>query len=346
MRALVIDGPRQTRLASRPDPELAPGWALIRPRLVGICGSDLHAYLGHSPFVRYPLIPGHEVVGEVVDVAPPAPDSIWPPGRPPARLRPGQRVALDPAVPCARCYPCRMGRYNACADQQVLGVHLPGAMAELLAARLDCCHIVPDSVPDHIAALAEPLSIGLQACRRGRIQAYDTVAILGAGMIGLSCLLQVRLCGATCAVVEPLAARRELASQLGAEVAVPPEAAREVVADWAPAGGPTVVIDATGQPAALPLALELVAPAGRVVVLSFPPGDLTLPGPLLVAKELDLVGSRLHCRTLPATLALLAARRLNPAPLLSGVEALAHAPQLFADLARGSRQVIKILVQV
>lgn len=346
MRSLVIHRPFQASVEEVATPRMEAGWALLRPILTGICGSDLHAYSGHQPFVRYPVIPGHETVATVVEIGEPDIAGSLPPNRwSPGGLRPGLRVTLDPAVPCGRCYSCRMGRYNACAKQQVIGVHKPGAMADFVLARTDCLCIVPDHVPDSVAALTEPLSIGRQACERGRIGAGDWVGILGAGMVGLSVLLQARARGARCAVVEPVEWRRILARDLGAEITVTPEAVADGLGDWGEDGHPTVVVEAAGRPETLALAINLVSSCGRVVVLGFWPDEIRVPGPVVVGKEVNVVGSRLHCGTIQKTVAQLAAGALDLGPLEPAIVPLVEGPEAFEALSRGELEVSKVLLR-
>ncbi len=319
---------------------------LVRPRLVGVCGSDLHSFTGHQPFVRYPVVPGHEVVGEIVAVGEADPSAPLVAERSaPSGLVPGMRITLDPAIPCGHCYPCRVGRYNVCANQQVLGVHLPGAMAELVSVRTDCVNIVPDHLTDELAALTEPLSIGMQACNTGRVGRGDCVAILGAGMIGLSVLLQARLRGARCAVVEPVAWRAHIARSLGAEIVTSPAEAGEAMGDWGEDGRPTVVVEAAGRPETLGLALDVVSPAGRVVVLGFWSGEVQIPGAAIMRGELQVLGSRLHRGTVPATLAQLAGGVLDPGLLVGATEPLDRGPEVLSRLGDGSLQVVKALLR-
>jgi threonine dehydrogenase-like Zn-dependent dehydrogenase len=346
LRALVIHQPGDARVELRADPTLNDGWVLLRPILVGVCGSDLHAFTGHQPFVRYPVVPGHEMVGEIVAVAKPGASPALRGTRfAPVNLQPGLRVTIDPAVPCGECYACRIGRYNACEKQQVIGVHIAGAMADLVAVRADCISIVPDVLPDEVAVLAEPLAIGVQACERGRIRQGDDVVIVGGGMIGLAVLLQARLLGARCGVVEPSEFRAAMAAKLGAEVVATPEEALEVFNGWGTGGRPTVAVEAAGRPHALELAMDLVSAAGRVVVLGFWPETIHIPGSIIVRKELDVIGSRLHRNTIPVALSQLASGRLQPRSLISAVEPLEKGPQVFADLASGRLQAVKVLLR-
>ncbi len=337
MRALVIQAPGRCEIVDVGLAELQPGWVLVRPLMVGICGSDIHAYTGEHPFASYPLIPGHEFVGVVEAVAPAGGGLPRVPGRQaPAALSVGSRVVADPAVPCGECYACRSGNYNACENIKVLGAHIAGAMAELVAVRLDCCCLVPTGMPNELAVLAEPISIGLSACKRGSVGPEDYVAVLGAGMIGLSCLLAGRAAGAQCAVIEPLQRRRALARRLGAEICAAPEEAVEILRSWSPWGGPTVVIEATGTAEGIAAAVDLAIPAGRVVVLGFPPERLALEGPAIVRKQLSVLGSRLHAGTIPLALAALASGAIDASAIPLVFRQFEDAPAVFSELARGA----------
>ena len=345
MRALVIHHPGNISIQQMPEPELMKGWALIRPTLVGICGSDIHAYTGHQPFAKYPVIPGHEIVGRVEAVSEEMRDTI-PLGRSvPATLEIGSRVVVDPAVPCGKCCACKRGRYNACVNQQVIGVHIHGGAAELVAVPKDSCVPVPDAISDEAAAVIEPLSIGLQACRRGRVNVGEYVVIVGGGPIGLCVLLQAQAIRAKCAVVEPEPARRAKAHELGAEVVVSPEQAQEAIAQWAPDACPDVVVEAAGTPTTLRQAIDLAGAAGRVVVLGFWPSDISIEGPSIVRKELEIIGSRLHCGTVQETVAQVAAGLIDPTVLISMIKELDEGAQVFEALAR-DKSTFKVLLKV
>ncbi|MCD6351875.1 MAG: alcohol dehydrogenase catalytic domain-containing protein [Armatimonadetes bacterium] len=343
MRALVLHQPGQIRLEDLPEPQVPGGWALVRPRLVGICGSDLHAYTGHQPFAHFPIVPGHEFVGEIVRLPRGVPPRV--PGRnAAASLRPGMRVVADPAVPCGQCRACRTGHYNVCANQQVLGVHLPGAMAELVAVRTDCLNIVPDVLSDEAAVLAEPLSIGLQGCNRGRIGPEDRVAVVGGGMIGASVLLQARLRGARVAMVEPRQDRAEKLADLGAQLTIPPSEAEDVLGRWD--DGPTVIVEAAGRRDTLDLALRLAQPMSRVVVLGFWPEQVQIPGAAIMRGELEVLGSRLHGATMAVTLAQMAAGMLETSGILETTAPLEEGPALFEALSKGAEPGLKVVLEV
>jgi len=337
MKALVLHGPRDLRYGEVREPVPAPGEAVVQVVLAGICGSDLHAYHGTQPFFVYPQTPGHEAVGHVVALGP---------GVPPDAL--GARVVLDPTVSCGRCYPCRVGRGNCCADLRVLGVHLPGVMAERFVAPWTGLVRVPDHVPDEVAVLAEPLSIAHHALSRARVRADDRVAIIGAGCIGQVLLLMCRREGAACLLIDPARPRLDLAARLGADAVVDPagEDPSEAVRRFTGGEGASVVFEAVGHPETIRSALDLASNAGRVVILGLCSHEVSLPGSVFVRKELDVLGSRLHGGSLPAAVALLAEGAVEPRPLLSGEVPLAEGAQAFAEAgARDSSPCIETVLR-
>ncbi|MGQ9732478.1 MAG: zinc-dependent alcohol dehydrogenase [Candidatus Zipacnadales bacterium] len=336
MRAVVFEAPLQARLAELPEPEPASGQVRVRTRLAGVCGSDMHAYLGSQPFFVYPQIPGHEVVGEVVSDGEAQ------------SLKPGQRVVLDPTINCGHCRPCQLGRYNCCSNIQVIGVHAPGVMAEFFVAPEQRLHPVPDSIPDEIAVMAEPLSIGLHAVNRAELHARDRIAIVGAGPIGLSILLMAELRGARCAVSDIKPTRLALAERLGAELTIDANEvdALQVIEDWTEGEGVAVAFEAVGSPSTIRAAVDMAASAGRVVILGLCHQEVCLPGVMFVRKELEVIGSRLHQHTVQEVVSLLGAERMNPRPLLSDLRPLEAFQSALDDLRERGDEFIKIVLQL
>ena len=334
MKAILFDEAYKARLAEVPDPEPGAGEVLVRTRLTGICGSDMHAYLGSQPFFVYPQIPGHEVVGDVVA------------GGEERGLRRGQRVVLDPTMNCGHCRPCRLGRYNCCVNIRVIGVHAPGTMAEAFVAPAERLHPVPDGLPDETAVLSEPLSIGLHAVDRGEPIAGDQVAVIGAGAIGLSLLLMLRARGARCAVSDLEPARLGLAERMGAELTVNAGETDPVAAvtAWTGGEGAAVVFEAVGTPTTIRAAAEMAAPAGRVVILGLCQKDVPLPGAMFVRKELEVVGSRLHQDTIEQVVAMLAEGKLDPSPMLTDIRPLADFQSALDDLRERPGAFMKIVL--
>ncbi len=318
MKAAVITQPHEVEFKDIERPTPDPGEALVKIEAVGVCGSDLHAYEGTQPFFDYPQVGGHEIVGTVVEIEegdiPDIPGRRQP--RPPAE---GSRVVFDPSMPCGECYPCRTGRYNCCENMRVLGVHAPGGFAEYTTAPLGCLHSVSEDMSSDAAVMVEPLSIGVQSTTRARITVEDTVLIIGAGTIGL-CVLQVaKSRGARCASSDLSPGRLDVARDLGADAAInaADEDVEAVLAEHFGESGPSVVIEAVGRPQTIRQALNLVAASGRVVMLGLASEEISFEGVLMVRKELDFLGSRLHGGTIPNAVELVEEGEMQPERLVT-----------------------------
>jgi L-gulonate 5-dehydrogenase len=231
---------------------------------------------------------------------------------------------------------------------RVIGVHAPGALAESYVAPLECLHRVPEGMGDEVAALAEPVSIGVQANNRGRIREGDSVLVIGAGTIGLCVMLVAKSRGAQVAMSDLSAARRHKALEMGADAAYDPRSDgwREELRGFAQAGGPAVVVEAVGTPQTLAEALDLVVASGRVVQLGLISGEVTIPGNVMVKKELDFVGSRLHCGTVPEALGLLSSGGVTATPLVTHRLDLAEVEKALALMAEAPDEILKGLVEL
>ncbi|MBV8950059.1 MAG: alcohol dehydrogenase catalytic domain-containing protein, partial [Actinobacteria bacterium] len=284
MRAVVTVAPRQMQLQDVPPPD-APvaGEALVRVEAVGLCGSDLHLFSGDHPYSHFPNRQGHEFGGIV--------EAIGPGYTGPARV--GDRVAVEPLRGCGTCFACRRNRPNCCVRIEVLGAQVPGALADRVTVPASTLYPVGDLSPE-LAALVEPISIGYWAVVRGAVAADDTVVVFGAGPIGQAILLACVDRDARVLVVDRLPARLDLARTLGAAmtVDVTREQASHAVAGWTDGDGPSIVFDATGVPAVVRSAIDVVAPAGRVVIVGLSNEDLCVPLVEFTRKELTVLGSR------------------------------------------------------
>jgi threonine dehydrogenase-like Zn-dependent dehydrogenase len=270
-------------IVEKPEPIPGPDEALVRIEAIGICGSDLHLYLGDHPYATFPRTQGHELAGTVVTLGEQYPG--------PARV--GDRVSIEPFIPCARCYPCRHGRPNCCINLKVLGSHTNGGMAELIAVPASALY--PASQLDaELAAMVEPVSIGVWAVVRGNVAADDPVVVFGAGSIGQAILLAATDRGARVLVVDKIRPRLELATKVGAEMVV--DAGREdtnaAIEQWVGGEGPTIVFDATGVPSVIRQSIDLVVSSGRVVIVGISDQEVSIPVIEFTRKELTVLGSR------------------------------------------------------
>jgi threonine dehydrogenase-like Zn-dependent dehydrogenase len=287
MLAAVTTAPRVIEVTRRPEPAPpGPGQVLLRPETVGICGSDFHIFTGDDVALSgseraYPRVQGHEISASVV-----AAGADCPPA-----LSVGARVAIWPLLACGDCYPCRVDRLNCCVNFRLIGVHIDGGLQELLTVPATQAFAAGDAAPE-VVAFAEPMSVAVHAVRRGRVAAGERVAVLGAGPIGQAVGIAAADVGARVMVIDPLAARRELALRSGADAAEwgTPDEVAAAVRDWS-GGGPAVVVDTTGDPAVLEHALDMVVSAGRVVVVGMTGGAAPVRSGLLPVKEIDVLGS-------------------------------------------------------
>ena len=264
MRAAVTRDRGLMDVVAVPEPGApGPGEVLVRPEAVGLCGSDFHYFTGDigtidDPSSLYPRIQGHEAAATILEVGEGCP----------AELAPGTRVALWPVSACGRCYACRIGRGNACANISLIGVHADGALQEQLLVPAAQVFPVGDQDPA-LAALIEPVSIAVRTMVRGRVADGERVVVLGAGPIGQALALAATDRGASVLLVDTLRSRLDRGATLGADVlqVAPGDDLAAATGEWAGGDGPEVVIEATGVPALVQSAVELVAQAGRVVVV-------------------------------------------------------------------------------
>lgn len=349
MKAFVIREKHDASVRDTPPPVPSGGEALVRVRACGICGSDLHAYEGRQPFFQYPNTPGHEVVGDVVELIPRPGGPMRLPSRPIEEdLSVGERVVLDPGMPCGTCHACTHGRYNCCENMRVIGVHAPGAFAEFYAAPAECLHRVSDGMSDELACLVEPLSIGVQANNRGRVTEEGTVLVIGAGTIGLCVMLVARSRGAKVAMTDLSAPRRKKALEMGANAAFDPRDATFAadLADFCQGGSPSVVVEAVGTPATAAQALDLAVAGGRVVLVGLISDDISFPGSIMVRKELDFRGCRLHGGTVPAAVRLVAEGKADVASLITHRLGLPETEAALRSMAESPDDILKAVVTI
>jgi L-gulonate 5-dehydrogenase len=274
------------RVIDVPEPDgPGDGEVIVRPEAVGLCGSDFHYFHGHIGSVDeselYPRILGHEAAGVLEVVGPGSPE----------HLREGDRVAMWPLVSCGHCYPCRIGRRNACANISLIGVHTDGALQDRLCIPATQVFPVGDRDPV-LAALIEPVSIAVRAVVRARIEPGERAVVFGAGPIGQAIAVAAIDRGASVLHVDLVESRLERGRGTGAELLCvepgddPAVAARE----WSGGPGPEVVFEATGVPEVARSCVDLVTRTGRVVIVGLSHGDAPLPVGDFAFKEIDVLG--------------------------------------------------------
>ena len=252
MKCIRILEPNRVEVAEIPVPAPRDDEVLIRVSASGICGTDIHILRGEY-MGGYPVIPGHEFAGTIVQT-----------GKAVTRFLTGQRVAVEPNIPCDNCPECLHNRQNFCRNWQAVGVTLPGGMAEYVAVPEKQVFLTGD-LPFEQAAFVEPLSCVLHGLEKLALRPGDAIAILGAGPIGIQLLRAARLLGVTSiCVAERNPARLDFARQSGADEAL--AGLDELRADFYDA-----VIDATGAPAVMRRCIDFARPGGKVLWFGVPP---------------------------------------------------------------------------
>ena len=270
MLTAQLIAPREFRLVDEPLADPAPGEVQVQVGAVGICGSDLHSYseggIGDTP-CQYPMVLGHEPAGTVVKTG--AGVTGW---------SPGDRAALEPAVYCYHCEFCRSGRHNICANVRFLSTPgVPGFFRERVNLPAGNLVAIPQSLSLEMATLVEPLAIALHSLKFVEPQPGDTVAVFGAGPIGLVTIAALKTAGAgRIFAVEPLAHRRELALHLGADEVIDPcqtDAAKEIVS--ATGGrGVDCAVDCAAKEHTTNWAIRAARNGGRIVLTGIHSGVL------------------------------------------------------------------------
>jgi 2-desacetyl-2-hydroxyethyl bacteriochlorophyllide A dehydrogenase len=310
-----------------------PGEALVRLRLGGICGSDLSAYRGTSPMVSYPRVLGHELLVDVLECA----------DRPEIE---GQRAVVEPLIRCGRCRACRVGRYNCCVNLRTMGVHVDGGLQDTFAVDSRQVYPIPFDMPDEVAVLAEPLTVAYHTVQRAEIDAGRIALVFGAGAIGLliaRLLVRARGCRALVADVDEH--RLGIAAALGA---IPAQGDREaLIRQVAEATGgemADVVFEATGNAACTRMTTDLVAHAGRIVLVGWNKGPVEVDTVTLMRKEVDLLGSRNSANAFPPVLRLLADGLIDADALITHRFQLTEADAALGLLDGGDDHTLKILL--
>ena len=256
MKAYVLHGVNDLRYEDVPIPECPKGWVIVQVKAAGICSSDIARVFTKGTY-HFPTIPGHEFSGVVYSVVDEENQS-WE----------GKRVGVFPLIPCRECPQCKQKQYEMCANYDYLGSRRDGAFAEYVAVPLWNLLPLPNEVPLEVAAMLEPLAVGLHALKKAEIKQTDSVAVIGTGMIGISAAQWAKKYTAGEVVV---IGRNEKKRYLVESTGLPYE-----VHTKAEGKEYDVVLEAVGTPESVDLALNLIRPGGTVVLMGNPSGDILL----------------------------------------------------------------------
>ncbi|WP_328408206.1 alcohol dehydrogenase catalytic domain-containing protein [Streptomyces violaceus] len=320
-----------------PAPTADEGELLVRTAVVGVCGSDTHAAQGRHPFMSLPYHPGHEAVG-VVAATGPGVDGF----------APGDRVVVEPNLFCGQCPQCRTGRYNICQELKVFGCQTPGAMTDLFTIPADRVHRVPAGMTDLEAALVEPLATPVHAVAKAGDLTGRAVVVLGAGPIGLLVLAAARHAGAAAiAVTDLLPGKRDRALRLGADAALPADAADLTEQARQTLGGPVdVVFDCVAREQSMAQATDVVTKGGRIIVVGVgAAGTTPVRLDLIQDREISVEGTLMYtAEDYRTALALIGSGAVDTDEIVTATFPLEEAAKAFA--ASLAPEHVKVLVTV
>ncbi len=340
MKAAVIHAPLDLRVEEAEIPPVGPHDVKIRIRAGGICGSDLH-YYQHGGFgvvrIQHPMILGHEIAGEVTET-----------GADVTRVRPGDRVAVNPSLPCGQCRFCLDGQPHHCLDMRFFGSamrmpHVQGGFREVLVCRDTQAVPIPSALTLEKAAFAEPLSVCLHAARQAGPLLGKRVLVTGCGPIGALTIMVARHAGAreivaTDITEAPLAVARRIGADSALNTLSDPEALALFKADK---GVFDTVFEASGSAIALRGAFEVARPCATIVQLGIAGNEMMLPINTVVAKEINLRGTFRFHEEFDWAVDFLAAGAIDVAPLLTEIVPLAEAVRAF-ELAGDKSRAMKV----
>lgn len=307
MKAAILYGPRDLRVESAADPTPSESEVLVRVKAAGLCGTDYRIWSGDRP-VRYPLIMGHEFVGEVAAV-----------GAGVTNVKPGDRVAVEPNYSCGACSLCREGNRNLCFQRTAVGIDVQGGFAHLARVPARCCWPAPRGLSDEQLLLTEPLAVVVRGVARAEVRAGNTAAVLGVGTLGLLALQVLRARGTRVLAVGRTERRLHLARELGAEAvhALAQGPGSEAARKFSGREGVDVVIETAGTPEAVAGAIELARPGGRVVLVGLPHEPSRVEFFWVVRRELTLIGSMIYQDEFPEAMRLVRDGAVTVGPLVT-----------------------------
>ena len=325
MKALIYDGPEKLALRDAPDPVAGPGQQLIKVMAVGICGSDMHAYLGHDDRRPAPLILGHEAAGVIVGGA-----------------RNGEPVTLNPLVTCGVCAACKSGRDNLCPQRMIISMPpREGAFAQFVAMRDENLVMVPDHVSFDQASLAEPIACGWHTVRLAREALGDTAKnalVIGGGAIGLGAALSLKAQGvADVTILEPNPLRRESLIKTCGQNAIAPD-------DLGPVSLFDLVIDGVGYAATRKTASAHARPGGVIGHIGLGEDEGGLDIRRMTLQEITFIGTYTYtAQDFRDTAQAIFDGTLGP---LNWTEArpLSDGPTAFSDIRAGKTSAPKIVL--
>lgn len=337
MKEVVITGPKQYEIREVPVPKPGDGEVLIQMKAAGVCGSDIHQFLGENPNTMFPRIPGHENVGIVVAC-----------GADVKNIKVGDHVVVDLVVACGECPQCKKGRRNVCRTVKARGAAIDGGWREYFAVPEHEVYLLPQDMPFKDAALIEPFAIGGHCTTRAGIQGGESVLVLGSGTIGAVILQTLKLkgCRVICADINDDSLAR--AQKYGADAVVntKKENLKDAVQKFTDGAGVDVIFDSACYPGSLTTVLEMGIPANgaTVVPMGFCTAQEGITQAMINTRELSIIGTRMSCNQFQPTIERFAKHEYQLDGMVSHYIPFSQVGQVFENIIHPPKNMKKMVI--
>ncbi len=344
MNAAVLTGIRQMEIADVPKPSIKnDNDVLLKIKAVGVCGSDVHYYVNGkigSKVAQYPHIVGHECSATVEAT-----------GKKVKNLKPGDCVAVEPAVSCHQCFQCKMGRENTCLNLKFLGIpgELSGCLCEYIVMPQDCCLPAGNGLSHEMAALCEPFSIGLYTIQQSGLSKGDKIAIFGSGPIGLSCLVAAKIHNAGAVyMTDKVDDRVIFAKKMGAGWSGNPDKTDVVkeILKMEPSGV-DIACECAGKQETIDQCIDILRPGGTLMLVGIPEFErISFPIGLIRRKEITIINVRRQNRCTSKAIELVSSGRAEIEPFITHRFKIDQAKQAFDLVSDYKDGVIKAIITI
>lgn len=337
MKEVVITGPKQYEIREVPVPKPGDGEVLIQMKAAGVCGSDVHQFLGENPNAVFPRVPGHENAGVIVAV-----------GKDVKNIKVGDHVVVDLVVACGECPQCKKGRRNVCRTVKARGSAIDGGWREYFAVPEHEVYLLPQDMPFKDAALIEPFAIGGHCTTRAGIQGGESVLVLGSGTIGAVILQTLKLkgCRVICADINDASLAR--AKEYGADAIVntKTENLKDAVQKFTDGAGVDVIFDSACYPGSLTAVLEMGIPANgaTVVPMGFCTAQEGITQAMINTRELSIIGTRMSCNQFQPTIERFAKHEYQLDGMVSHYIPFSQVGQVFENIIHPPKNMKKMVI--
>ncbi|MGB9765572.1 MAG: zinc-dependent alcohol dehydrogenase [Candidatus Saccharicenans sp.] len=339
MIQVILAQPEKIEIREVRQPRPAAGEVLLKIKRIGICGSDIHAYYGKHPYIKCPIVQGHEFSAEVAELGPGV-----------SKFKIGERVTVRPQLTCGQCYQCRHGNYHICENLKVIGCQAEGAAQEFLAVPQEIVVKLPDSINDDLGAMVEPLAVGVHAVGRLSELKGRNILILGAGPIGNLTAQAAKALGASSVMIADISdIRLEIARKCGVDIAVnnlKQDLAKEIKDRYGEAKA-DAIFECVGSEKTVELAINLARKGSEIIVVGVFEEKPVVDFGLIQDRELRVIGSLMYKKEdYDTAISLIESKKVQLEPLISRHFSLRQYAEAYKYIENNREKTMKVLIDV